>query len=200
MSLSQPLTVAEWREYLRGYSAEFLDSDYLRGAEAKAREWHTVSKGWESPDVVSAAQRETRWLGCEPASEQLLAETEDRLGVRLPSSYRNFLLVSNGWSTIRYWYSPIDLIGADKIGWFPDLDPELLDAWSDPGLDFFADDLAVIRRCLLISNDDGGSGGNWLLHADSVAGNGEWKAYEWWPGEGGLLEPHDDFAAMLTMR
>jgi hypothetical protein len=41
--------------------------------------------------------------------------------------------------------------------------------------------------------------GNWLLlHADSVAGNGEWTAYEWWPCEGRDLEPHDDFAAMVT--
>ena len=137
------------------------------------------------------------WLGNEPASEQMLAETEHRLGVRLPPSYRNFLLASNGWSTIRYWYSPIDLIGADKIGWMSELEPDLIDAFDGVYSD---EEIAMLKRCLLISSDDGGSGGNWLLHADSDAGNGEWKAYEWWPGEGGLLEPHDDFAAMLTMR
>jgi hypothetical protein len=58
----------------------------------------------------------------------------------------------------------------------------------------------MLKRCLLISSDDGGSGGNWMLHADSVAGNGEWAAYEWWPGEGGGLEREDDFAAMATWK
>lgn len=187
MNGPRPLIVAEWREYLRGYSAEFLNSDFLRTAEADGRaQW-----------LVSPAQREAGWLGYEPASEQAVAETEDRLGIRLPPSYRNFLLASNGWSTIRYWYSSIDLLGADKIGWFPDLESKLLDSWSD--WSGFDEELAVIRRSLLISNDDGGSGGHWMLHADSIAGNGEWTAYEWWPGEGGDLEPHDDFAAMVTM-
>ena len=186
MSQSRPLAVAEWREYLRGYSAEFLDSDYLREADADGRAQY----------LVSPAQRTARWLGNEPASEQMLAETEHRLGVRLPPSYRNFLLVSNGWGNMRYWFSPIDLVGADEIGWMSDLKPELLDAWSDLG--FFDEELAVLRRSLLISSDYGGRAGNWLLHADSVAGNGEWAAYEWWPGGGDLLEPHDDFAAMAT--
>jgi hypothetical protein len=186
MSQSRPLAVAEWREYLRGYSAEFFDSDYLRRAEADGRAQY----------LVSSAQREARWLGYEPASEQMLAETEHRLGIRLPPSYRNFLLVSNGWSTIRYWYSPIDLIGADEIGWMSGLEPELIDAYDGVYSD---EEIAMLKRCLLISSDDGGSGGNWLLHADSVAGNGEWTAYEWWPGEGGDLELHDDFAAMATM-
>jgi SMI1 / KNR4 family (SUKH-1) len=187
MSQPRPLTVSEWREYLRGYSAEFLDSDYLREAEAAGRaQW-----------LVSPAQRAAGWFGYEPASEEMLAGAEHRLGIRLPPSYRNFLLASNGWSSIRYWYSSIDLLGADKIGWFPDLEPEFLDNWSEWG--GFDEELAVIRRSLLISNDDGGSGGHWLLHADSIAGSGEWKAYEWWPGAGGDLEPHDDFAAMVTM-
>jgi hypothetical protein len=91
---------------------KFLDSDYLRKLEASG----------DAEFVVSPAQREAGWLGYEPASEQMLAEAEHRLGIRLPPSYRNFLLASNGWSTIRYWYSGIDLLGADKIGWFPDLE------------------------------------------------------------------------------
>jgi hypothetical protein len=185
-SRPRPLDVAEWREYLSGYSAEFLASDYLRAAEADGR----------APYLVSPAQRAAGWCGYEPASEQKLAEAEHRLGVRLPPSYRHFLLASDGWSTIRYWYSGIDLLGAGQIGWFPDLAPELLEAWAE--LDFFAGELAVLRRCLLISSDDGGSGGHWLLHAASITGSGEWQAYEWWPGEGGGLEPHDDFTAMVT--
>lgn len=187
MSQLVPLTVTEWREYLRAYSADFFSSDYLREAEADGRaQW-----------MVSPAQRAAGWLGYEPASEQMLAETEHRLGVRLPASYRNFLLVSNGWSTIRYWFSPIDLLRADEIGWMSDLEPELIDAFDGVYSD---EEIAMLKRCLLISSDDGGSGGNWMLHADGDSGKGEWEACEWWPGEGGDLEREDNFAAMATWR
>ena len=38
-----------------------------------------------------------KWAGFPPASEAAIAATERRLKLRLPESYRQFLLVSNGW-------------------------------------------------------------------------------------------------------
>ncbi|MEU3835663.1 hypothetical protein [Streptomyces microflavus] len=46
-----------------------------------------------------------------------------------------------------------------------------------------------MKRCLLVGEDNGGSGCYWLLHADSIAETGEWTAYEWWPGSGEDPEP-----------
>ncbi|MFF7255203.1 hypothetical protein [Streptomyces microflavus] len=54
-----------------------------------------------------------------------------------------------------------------------------------------------MKRCLLVGEDNGGSGCYWLLHADSIAENGEWTAYEWWPGSGEDPEPCHDFATMV---
>ncbi|MET8949953.1 SMI1/KNR4 family protein [Streptomyces sp. NPDC004393] len=182
MPESFPSTVTEWREFLSDYSSKFLNSNCLREAESEGRAQY----------LLSEAQREAGWLGYEPASEEAVLAAEERLGVRLPPTYRNFLLTSNGWSGI----GGLDLLEVDEIGWFPDLDPQLLEAWSE--LDFFADDLEILKRCLLISIDDGGSGGNWLLHADSAGEDGDWTAYEWWPGEGGDLEENDNFAALVS--
>lgn len=181
---SPPLTVTEWRAFLRDYSSTFLNSDYLRTAESDGRAKY----------MLSQAQREAGWLGCEPAAEEAVLAAEERLGVRLPPTYRNFLLTSNGWSSI----GGLDLLKVEEIGWFPDRDPQLFQAWSSPGLEFFADKLELLKRCLLISIDDGGSGGHWLLHADSAREDGEWTAYEWWPGEGGDLEENDNFATMVA--
>jgi hypothetical protein len=84
MTLSPPLTVAEWRELLGSYSSEFLNSRFLREAEADGRaQW-----------MVSEVQRRTGWLGYEPASEEAVRAAEERLGVALPPTYRNFLLAS----------------------------------------------------------------------------------------------------------
>ncbi|WP_369201258.1 SMI1/KNR4 family protein [Streptomyces sp. PU-14G] len=116
---------------------------------------------------------------------------EERLGVRLPLSYRNFLQVSDGWEDI----GPVDLFQVRDIGWLADLDADLMAAWSD--IDSFAGRLAILKRCLLIGDDNGGSGCYWLLHADSVGENGEWTAYVWWPGDGGDPEPYHDFATMV---
>jgi hypothetical protein len=178
------LTVTEWREFLSDYSSRFLTSRHLREAESDGR----------APYLLSETQREAGWLGYEPASEEAILASEERLGVRLPPTYRNFLLASNGWSSI----GDLDLLKVEEIGWFAECSPELLEAWSSPGLEFFAEELKVLKRCLLISNDDGGSGGNWLLHADSVGENGEWTAYEWWPGEGGDLEENENFASLVS--
>ena len=186
MSSPLPLTVAEWRAFVGDYSSEFLNSDYLRRLEADPHIDVLL--------LVSDVQRRSGWLGFEPASEQAVVAAEVRLGVRLPPSYRNFLLASDGGSCI----GGLDLLAAEKIGWFAELEAWLIDAWSSPGLEFFADNLAVLKRCLLISDDEGGSGGHWLLHVDDVDENGEWAAYEWWPSSGEEPEKHDNVAALVT--
>jgi hypothetical protein len=42
------------------------------------------------------------------------------------------------------------------------------------------------------------AGGYWLLHAEDIAENGEWTAYEWWPGDGCDPEPCDNFAVLVA--
>ncbi|MEU5849481.1 SMI1/KNR4 family protein [Saccharopolyspora shandongensis] len=182
MDPSPPSTVPEWREFLRDYSTEFLASSYLREAEEDGRaKW-----------LLSEAQREARWLGYEPAGEEAVYAAEARLGVRLPPSYRNFLLASNGWSTISY---AVDLLNAEQVGWFANLEPELVEAWRSAEM---GDWVELVDRCLLVSIDDGGAGNYWLLEAGSAAENGEWTAYDWWPGDGDDPEPYDGFAALVA--
>ncbi|MEU0135017.1 SMI1/KNR4 family protein [Streptomyces sp. NPDC006296] len=179
MTTPSPLTVTEWHTFLSDFNARHIDSDEVREAVEDRRQ------------VISKERLEAGWAGAEPASEEAIAVAEERLGVTLPRSYRNFLQVSDGWEDI----GSVDLFRVGEIGWFAELDPELVEAWSDG--DFFVDQLAVLKRCLLIGDDNGGSGCYWLLHVDGIADNGEWTAYVWWPGDGEDPEPHHDFAAMV---
>ena len=127
----------------------------------------------------------------EPATEEAVLAVEERLGVRLPPAYRNFLLTGAGWDT-----EP-DPLGVDQIGWFAELEAEILAAWSDPDLEYDREIIAVLERCLLIADDDGGAGHYLLLHAGDVAENGEWTAYSWWPGDGSDPEPYDTFTELM---
>lgn len=56
------------------------------------------------------------WFGCPGATEEQLTRAEDRLGITLPYSYREFLKVTNGW----YLTTPFvyKLWSTDEIEWF----------------------------------------------------------------------------------
>jgi SMI1-KNR4 cell-wall len=170
-SPSVPVTLSEWREYLRSYSA-----DYLRVA--------TEEELARFDDV----QRENRWLGYEPADEEAVRAAEERIGVRLPPSYRNFLLVSNGWRRI----DPLlnELLKVDEIDWLPEVDPELWDIWSS------GEDAEQLKRSVLLSGH--ADGDYWLLDAGTVGPDGEWTACLWMASSGLEPEPHPSFGALVV--
>ncbi|MFF9645535.1 SMI1/KNR4 family protein [Kitasatospora aureofaciens] len=72
----------DWRSFLTRWSEEWAGA-------------------YESPDELPAADDgaawRARWLGSEPASGERIAAVEERLGHRLPPSYRAFLEVTDGW-------------------------------------------------------------------------------------------------------
>ncbi|WP_431950593.1 SMI1/KNR4 family protein [Actinacidiphila sp. bgisy167] len=135
----------------------------------------------------------TDWPGTLPANEGAVRAVEQRLGLSLPPSYRNFLLVSDGWEEMPT--NAGTLRTADAIGWYPETDPEMWTAWFGPDMDF-PDLESALRRCVLITTDSV-QGDVWVLSADHIGANGEWRAYEWWPGDDGSLLPHDSFGSLL---
>ncbi|GHF50876.1 hypothetical protein FHX82_003945 [Amycolatopsis bartoniae] len=178
----RPFSVTEWREFLRDYSAKFLDDSSLL---------RVIEKNGAGEFVRSHVHREG-WIGYEPAGEDAVAAAEERLGVRLPPTYRNFLLASNGFC----YAGHVDLLTVDEIGWLPDRDPDLVEAWT-----FALDDpeRELIERSLLVARDDGGPGVCWLLHPGEAAEDGEWAAYEWFTGDGSSPDDdrYDNFGALL---
>ncbi|WP_052951391.1 SMI1/KNR4 family protein [Devosia soli] len=78
--------------------------------------------------LISASQRCSGWLGHHGASEERIAELEKRLGAPLPPSYRNFLIITDGWGPI----SPfIDrLFSTDEVDWLSNSEPDMLKAMA----------------------------------------------------------------------
>lgn len=157
MSVQVPAVAAEWTVFLRDYSSKFLDnSRWLREFEENGA----------GEFVRSHVQREG-WIGYGPVSADAVVAAEERLGTRLPPTYRNFLLASNGFGYVDH----VDLLNVDEIGWLLERDPDLVEAWS-----FVLDDSdrQMIERSLLIARDDGGPGVCWLLHPSDATEDGEW--------------------------
>jgi hypothetical protein len=178
----RPFSVTEWRAFLRDYSSKFLDnSRLLRALEENG-----------AGEFVRSHVRREGWIGYEPASADAVVAAEERLGARLPPTYRSFLLASNGFGYVDH-VDHVDLLNVDEIGWLPERDPDLVKAWS------FGVEAEMLERSLLIAQDDGGPGVCWLLDPGDAAEDGEWAAYEWFTGDGSSPDEdrYDDFGALL---
>lgn len=175
------LSVTAWHELLHDYNAKFLDnSRWLRVLEENGLQ-----------ESIEELVGDEGWLGREPASTDAVVAAEERLGLRLPPTYRNFLLASNGFRH----FDGVDLFAAEEIGRLHELQPELVEIWSE-----FSDDsgLAVLTQSLLIAQDDGGPGIRWLLHPGDADENGEWAAFSWYSGSGHAPDEgrHASFGAL----
>ncbi|MEV5552009.1 SMI1/KNR4 family protein [Nonomuraea wenchangensis] len=139
---------------------------------------------------TSARPNPSEWLGMEPASESDIRRHEERLGRRLPPSYRKFLQVSNGWDT--HSFTSLHLLPIAEVGWTRDIAPYLAHSGSEempaPTLpdDYFFDYDApqdpdffevgdFLPHTLCISEDVEGS--VYLLNPHIVTAGDEWEAW-----------------------
>src|SRR5690242_94056 len=73
-------------------------------------------------DEVPKEVRKAGWCGQPPASDEAIAQAENRLEKELPPSYREFLKVANGWRVFdsfipRLW-------SCEEINWYGILHPD----------------------------------------------------------------------------
>jgi hypothetical protein len=169
----------DWRPFLAACSAELLADPQVAAS-------------------LPASVREAGWLGFDGASEAEIEAAEERLGTRLPPSYRAFLAASNGWRNVggfidRLW-SSVD------VDWFRARNRDWIDAYAGPMGE--GDDLPdaayfvygpaqdpvrfrprYLRTALEIS--DTGDSAILLLNPEVVTADGEWEAWffaNWLPG------------------
>ncbi|MFI8201395.1 SMI1/KNR4 family protein [Streptomyces sp. NPDC085937] len=157
-------------------------------------DWGTFLRRWQDEwvpsedEAMELAEGETTLadltLAAPPASEAEVADAERRLGTRLPPSYREFLLASNGWSLRD---DSIHQLGAaHEIGWFGD--PFGMTPMYRESLDERATEQEVLlagmwERALQLETDSDMSYA--LLDPGDTDDDGEWALYVYkgWSGE-----------------
>ncbi|MFI7040519.1 SMI1/KNR4 family protein [Microbispora rosea] len=126
------------------------------------------------------------WLGCPPATEDEVQALEARLGCVLPPSFREFLLVTNGWRHAGnlVW----SLRGTEEIGWLTDLEPMWAETWVDREVKY--EDPAAARSLLISLRADAG-----VVYLDpgDVDERGEWAAYDVFSWRARGSERHGSF-------
>ncbi|WP_198351707.1 SMI1/KNR4 family protein [Streptomyces typhae] len=82
-------------------------------------EWADAYDPEESRDARGDAEAcEARWLGFAPAAPERVAALEERLGKRLPPSYRTFLAITDGWRHAGHFV--YRLAGTEQADWYED--------------------------------------------------------------------------------
>jgi hypothetical protein len=120
----------------------------------------------------------TGWLGFDPAGPAEIGSVENRLGMRLPPSLRDFLLVTNGWRNAGNFVYRLG--GTAEIGRLRDMDSHWIDAYGR----FSEEEDALLRRSVQLSLE--GDACVLFLDPEDVDDDGEWAAYflSSWSGTG----------------
>lgn len=155
-------TAFDWHSFLLKWSGEWADS--LSDGETRGED--------------DEAARRARWLGFPPASEERIAAMEERLGRRMPPSYREFLKVSDGWRHAGgfVWL----LAGTKDAHWhnnesgLADMFEEYLDEDAEPEERREAD---LWHRGLQLDVESDIT--HVLMDPEDVDEDGEWAVYTW---------------------
>jgi hypothetical protein len=77
-------------------------------------------------------QLKAQWLGFEPATDAAIQAAEKRLNCSLPTDYKEFLTITNGFSqtnnAVHSTFLPVE-----KIDYLLNLDDDLIEIWEDTG-------------------------------------------------------------------
>jgi hypothetical protein len=93
----------QWKPFLQQWGEEIVDCRC---------DWDFPYSGTE----LSEKNLKTGWLGYAGATEEQITALETRLGVQLPTSYKAFLRVTNGWRLT--CTSVKDIWSTERVDWF----------------------------------------------------------------------------------
>ncbi|WP_327721543.1 SMI1/KNR4 family protein [Streptomyces sp. NBC_00490] len=169
----------------------------------EAFNWHDFLGRWQEEWVPrddldeEEDDGQTAGLGRPGADEAVIAAAEERLGRRLPTSYREFLAVSDGWH-VEQAAGIYQLGGAADIDWFRDLydmTPLYEESLGDNPREEDVLLAGMWRRALRLETDSDMS--HALLDPGDTDQDGEWALYVYkgWGGE--LPDRYPSFRAYM---
>ena|SRR6218665_2532993 len=102
-----------------------------QNSELKALLIEISSKAIElNSTYFSTEQVEHSWIGFAPANDTMIIQLEQRLKVKLPQDFKDFLLITNGFRDAN-GVEP-SFCALSKIDYLKNVDQELIDIWNFP--------------------------------------------------------------------
>lgn len=176
----------DWRAFLTKWTKELIERE--------------KDKRFIPEDVI-----QTNWLGFPGATEEQIERAEARLGVKLPPSYRAFLMTTNGWRQLADWMPAHAgrFWSVEEIDWYSARHQDRIDAWMDgvrygggpsevPDEEYLVygpgQDCCNLRHEYFQTNlevSDNGDSAQYMLNPKVVTPEGEWEAWffaTWYAG------------------
>ncbi|WP_431293161.1 SMI1/KNR4 family protein [Pedobacter sp. P26] len=125
-------------------------------------------------------QTETKWLGDQPATPAEIQEAETRLGVMLPVDYKEFLLITNGFTTPNENVDP-SFSKISDVAFLKDVDPQLIEIWTE-NVELLEGAIKLARSIVI----GGLTEEQYFLLIPPVIENADWEYWKfasWIPGE-----------------
>jgi hypothetical protein len=177
------MNTADWQDFLKEESRQIIADNLCETSNG-------VPELWQHSKLSNEAVQ-SEWLGIEGATESQIQATEERLGIALPASYRNFLSVTNGWND--WQVGSLRLYSTEEVCWFRDnnqdwiddlVDGSYIEGYDDsiPDERYFtygkaqsSNDIRIeyLQSALQISV---ASEGSVILLNPIIVANGEWEA------------------------
>ncbi|HEX8017190.1 MAG TPA: SMI1/KNR4 family protein [Flavobacterium sp.] len=138
----------------------------------------------------TSEQIENNWLGTIPATEKQISNTENRLGIKLPKDYIEFIKITNGFSAPNDIEPSFENIS--NIDFLKNIEPFAIEAYSH---------LPELKNAILIA---GIEEEQYFLLILPESENEEWKYWKfanWYPGEhpfGNLKEYFEDVLEFIV--
>ena len=172
------MTTTEWKKFLSSWN-EILISKI---------EYEPLSMDeLIASDMLNNKILSNRWLGYPGATENSIKAIEQKIGMVLPPSYRNFLLISDGFRQPGNLVPK--LLSIKNIDWYRVNHQETIDIWNDESNEILTDDpdafSQYLQDALQISAEEYGGSAVYLLNPKVITDNGEWEALyfaSWIPG------------------
>lgn len=134
----------------------------------------------KSEDIsYSNEQIEANWIGNNPSKIVDIESVEKNLGVKLPQDYKDFLLITNGFSATRNGTEP-RFEAVENIDYLVNIDNFIVEIWNQEGLEDIGQELA---RSILIA---GIEEEQYFLIIPPKSAEDPWKYWifaSWLPGE-----------------
>ncbi len=177
-------SVKDWQEFMENWNTRIFAKDYQESFEGER-------ECWAERFPVEVQQKN---CSRPPALAQEILELEKSLGTILPTSYRNFLLYSNGWNILNGSNGHGELLGTKEIAWFAERNLDWIEAWHQDETEEETSDeeyfqygryqnCVVMRRVYLrtvlqISSEEDCDVDVYLLNPKVIDQRGEWEAWD----------------------
>lgn len=144
---------------------------------------------------IDEAVKNNKWLGYDGATEEQIISSENKLSVKFPTSYKEFLYISNGWRYLGTYILRVSCV--EDVDWYINKSKEEYGIYIEANKDIQSSDIANLKYTLQITEQIKSELYTYHLNSKSVSKNGEWEAWTFWKYQDLDIQKYTSFYELM---